>query len=430
MNRGMCGHIAGAGSRWATLVLVATVWAPLARAQVVDVTSTTMLRLKPDWRAGDTRTGFWGTELVGLSVRKVEVAGVDDLNVQFSAWGQLSSIQNSIYTGTTADIDLLYIQGALFSRHLQLTLGRQLISGGAARVLQLDGVNATVMFGKGFGITGYAGAPVVTQFHYSAGEFAFGGRAFWRPSYGSEIGVSFLEIITSSILSRQDVGMDGRWVILPNLSVTASGILNVQEASFADADGTVTWQILPTVEVFARGQHTSPNLFLPMTSIFSVFANTNRDAVGGGLSWQATPRFGLYGDYQRLWVDGGEKGDEAQVRATYRVTRRSTIGADARFLFVPVNGVTDLRGWVSWALSQQVRLSADVEGTVLSNPVNGKTGSVVGTASATWAIGSGWSAMLSGSAGVTPFFEQVFTGTARIGYNFSNYGSPAKGAAK
>jgi hypothetical protein len=411
-------------------LFIVTVWTLPAAAQVVDVTSTTMLRLKPEWRAGDTRTGFWGTELVGLSVRKIELAGVDDLNVQFSAWGQLSSIQNSIYTGSTADIDLLYIQGSLFSRHLQLTLGRQLISGGAARVLQLDGANATVIIGKGFGLTAYAGAPVVTQFHYPAGEFAFGGRAFWRPSFGSEVGVSFLEIITSSVLSRQDVGMDGRWVIFPNLSVTASGILNVQNASFADADGTVTWQIFPKVEVFARGQHTSPNLFLPMTSIFSVFANTNRDAVGGGLFWQATPRLGLSGEYNRLWVDGGQKGDEAEARATYRITRKSTVGVNARFLFVPVNGVTDLRGWVSWALSQQVRLSADVEGTVLSNPVNGKTGSVVGTGSATWAIGSGWSAMLSGSAGITPFFEQVFTATARIGYNFSNYASQEKGAAK
>jgi len=424
----MFGHIAGAGSRWATVVLVVTVWAAPAAAQVVDATSTTMLRLKPDWRAGDTRTGFWGTEMVGLSVRNIEVSGVDDLSIQLSAWGQLSSLKDSIYTDTTGDIDLLYIQGSLFSRHLSLTLGRQLVSGGAARVLQLDGVNATVMIGKGFGVTGYAGAPTVSRFNYPVGEFAFGGRAFWRPSYGSEVGVSFLEIISGSVLSRQDLGLDARWAILSNLWASASGILSLQEQRFADADLNVHWQILPTVEVFAKGQHYSPDLFLPMTSIFSVFAETNRDAVGGGVFWQTTPRLGLYGEYNRLWVDGGH-GDEAELRATYRLTRKSTVGLNARFLFVPVNGVTDLRAWVSYALSQRVRLTADVEGTVLSNPVNAKTGSVVGTGGATWAIGSGWSAMLSGSVGVTPFFENLYTLTARIGYNFSTYGEK-KGAAR
>jgi hypothetical protein len=397
-----------------------TVWAPVARAQVVDANSTTVLRLKPEWKAGDIRTGFWGTELVGLSLRGIEVSGVDDLNVQLSAWGQVASLKDSIYTGSTGDIDVLYIQGALFHRHLNLTLGRQLISGGAARVLQLDGLNATVAIAKGFGVTAYAGAPTVSQFTYPVGEFAFGGRAFWRPSYGTEVGVSFLEILSGGVLARQDLGMDGRWAILPNLSATASGILSLQNGSFADADLTVFWQVLPTLELFAKGQHSSPNLFLPMTSIFTVFANTNRDAGGGGVFWQALPRLAFYGEYQRLWVDGGH-GEEAEVRVTYRITRKSTVGLDARFLFVPVNGVTDLRAWVSHSLTQRIRLSADVEGTLLENAINAKTGSIVGTGSATWAIGSGWSAMLSGSVGVTPFFETAYSLTARVGYNFSTF---------
>jgi len=418
MNREIVGHIAGTGSRWATLALLLTVWAPGARAQVTDASSTTVLRLKPEWKAGETRTGFWGTEIVGLSVRGIEVSGVDDLNIQLSGWGQVSSLSDTIYTGSTGDLDLLYIQGSLFHRHLKLTFGRQLVSGGAARVLQIDGLNATVAIGKGFGVTGYAGVPVVSRFTYPVGEFAFGGRAYWRPSYGSEIGLSFLEVLSGGVLSRQDLGMDGRWEIFSHLSVTASGILNLQNASFADADLSVLWQILPGLEVFAKGQHTSPNLFLPMTSIFSVFANTNRDAAGGGVFWQALPRLGLYGEYQRLWVDGGH-GDEAELRATYRLFHKSLVGVNARFLFIPVNGVTELRAWFLHPLTPRIKLSADLEGTLLKDPINAKKESIVGTGSATWAIGSGWSAMLSGSLGATPFFETVATVTARIGYNFS-----------
>ncbi|HEY5420569.1 MAG TPA: hypothetical protein VIL10_07530, partial [Marmoricola sp.] len=246
--------------RIAARVLVLALWAPAAAAQVVEASSTTVLRLQPDWQAGDTRTGFWGTELVGLSVRGIEMNGVDDLKIQLSAWGQLASLSDPAGTGngTTGDIDLLYVQGALFHRHLALTLGRQLISGGAARVLQLDGVNATVAIDKGFGVSAYVGAPVVSRFSYPVGEVAFGGRAYWRPSYGSEIGLSFLEIISGSVLARQDLGIDGRWVILPNLSATASGIWSIPGSAFSDADLSVSWQVLPTLELFAKAQHTSP----------------------------------------------------------------------------------------------------------------------------------------------------------------------------
>ena len=149
------------------LGLVLALWAPVAAAQgsadagvvgaapqppdagvvgpapVIEANSTTVLRLAPDWKAGDTRTGFWGTEIVGLTVRGIEMNGVDDLKIQLSAWGQLASLSDPVGTGngTTGDIDLLFVQGALFNRRLNLTLGRQLVSGGAARVLQLDGVN-------------------------------------------------------------------------------------------------------------------------------------------------------------------------------------------------------------------------------------------------------------------------------------------------
>ena len=401
--------------------LALLLWAPLAAAQVVDASSTTVLRLKPDWQAGDTRTGFWGTELVGLSVRGIEMSGVDDLRIQLSAWGQLASLGHPAGTGngTTADIDLLYLQGSLFHRHLNLTIGRQIVSGGAARVLQLDGVDATVAIDKGFGVTGYVGSPVVSRFDYPVGELAFGGRAYWRPSYGSEIGLSFIEILSGSVLARQDLGADGRWVILPTLAATASGIFSIQETRFADADLSVTWQALPTLELFVKGQHTSPDLYLPLTSLFSVFANINNDAVGGGASWQALPRLTLYGEYKRLWVDGGTKGDEAELRVTYRLTRKALVGADARFLFIPVNGATDLRAWVLYPVIPRLKLSADLDWTILQNPINQGESAFVATGSASWAIGSGWNLMVSGSAGTTPFLQTRYTATARIGYDFS-----------
>src|SRR5271169_5876837 len=72
----------------AALALLLTVWAPAAVAQVTEASSTTVLRLEPDWRTADSRAGLWGTEYVGLSVRGLDIPGaIEDLRFQLSAWG-------------------------------------------------------------------------------------------------------------------------------------------------------------------------------------------------------------------------------------------------------------------------------------------------------------------------------------------------------
>ena len=388
--------------------------APMARAQVTDATSTTILRLKPEWKAGNTQTGFWATEYVGVSVRGLEMPGVQDIRIYFSGWGEAATIP-----GLSGDIDLLYVQGSLLQQHLTLTLGRQLIIGGAARVLQLDGLNAAVAIGKGFGFTAYAGVPTESRFHYPEGNFAFGGRAFWRPTYQSEVGVSFLEILSDGVVARQDLGIDGRWQMLRSLGVSASAVLSLQEMRFADADLTVTWTPIAKVEVFAKASQQEPDLFLPFTSIFTVFTDSQRDTLGGGAFWQAMPRLSFYGEYQHLWVEGGN-GDQLELRATYKFTRKSTVGFNTRLIFIPSDGSTEIRAWVIQAISQKVKLSADLDWVLLQNPINLEHVSIVGTVSATWLIGSGWSGMLSGTFGVTPFFQTRYTLTARIGYDFAS----------
>jgi hypothetical protein len=51
---------------------------------------------------------------------------------------------------------------------------------------------------------------------------------------------------------------------------------------------------------------------------------------------------------------------------------------------------------------------------------------VIGTASVSYVIGSGWNAMLSGSVGTTPFFQARYSLTARIGYDFPFLNPSAK----
>jgi hypothetical protein len=397
-----------------------TFWAQIADAQVTEATSTTVLRLQPDWYGGEKNNSFWATEYVTLSMRALDVPGVQDLRFQLSAWGQAATIPD----GGMGDIDLWYLQGSVLGRHLTFTVGRQLIVGGAAKVFPLDGLNLTVVSNGGFGLSAYAGAPTAYKLTYPIGDFAFGARAFWRPSYGTEVGVSFIEVLNQGIIARQNLGVDARVVILPNLSATASADFSLAATRLVDAELTVSWHIVPTLELSAKAQQSEPDLYLPLTSIFTVFANTERKGVGGGLFWQALQRLSFFGNYEYLWVDGGT-GNDVELGVTYRISRKSTAGFNCHLLFVPLNGYTDLRVWAMQYLTEQIRLTADLDWVLLQHPLvqpasTTQQASLLGTLSAAWLVGSGWSLMLSSTVGSTPLNQTEFTLTGKVGYDFSS----------
>jgi hypothetical protein len=401
----------------AALGLGLTLWASGAAAQVTEASSTTVLRLQPDWSAGDKNNSFWATEYVTLSLRPFDVPGVQDLQLHMSAWGQAATISD----GGMGDIDLWYLQGSVLDRHLTFTIGRQLVVGGAAKVLPLDGLNLTVVSNGGFGLSAYAGAPTAYKLTYPIGDFAFGARAFWRPSYGTEVGVSFIEILNQGAIARQNLGADARVVILPNLSATASADFSLAAARFVDAELTVSWHVLPTLELSVKAQQSEPDLYLPLTSIFTVFANTERTGAGGGLFWQALQRLSFFGNYEFLWVDGGT-GNDLELGVVYKMGRKSTAGFNCHLLFEPSNGYTDLRLWALHYLTEQIRLSADLDWVLLQNPVvppaSTQQASLLGTLSATWVVASGLSLMLSSTVGSTPLNQTEFTVTGKVSYDF------------
>ena len=128
--------------RPARLALLLVLWAPVATAQITEATSTTLLRLEPVWLAGDSRTTYSATEFVNVSMRAIDLPGVQDLRLQVSAWATGALVSSGPDGLLIGDVQLMTLSGSLFDHHLNLTVGRQLVTGGAARALQLDGLNA------------------------------------------------------------------------------------------------------------------------------------------------------------------------------------------------------------------------------------------------------------------------------------------------
>lgn len=395
-----------------------------AEAQTVDLRTTTLLGLRPAWRSGDIYTEAPMTQWVGLSARGVDGAYVQDLRVQVVAWGQLlpESFSNSLSDSTerrlssSADVELAYVQARLLDRRVQLTVGRQVVTGGATRMLQLDGAQVDARLVGKLGLSAYGGVQTQPRFAATRGEAAVGSRLYYRHSFETEVGASIIQLLDGGLVSRRDAGVDARWTPLRPLALTASGVWSlVERGQLVNAELAAHWTLTPRLRLTADLRRSSPDLYVPRSSIFSVFSNEQRDLAGAGLSWDALSMLGLYAEYHALRTEEGS-GHDAGLQGTLRLGRRSSVGAQTRLLAMPVNGYLTQRLWLQHALSDALAFSLFGEATRLENPINEQRNSLTTGASATWAFSPRWKALVSGSIGTTPLFRSRYEFTTRLSY--------------
>src|SRR5438270_177666 len=94
---------------------------------------------------------------------------------------------------------------------------------GAVAALLLFSASAYGVVAQGIGAQAWAGVPVQPRFAQSSSDFLTGGRVFWRRSFDSEVGVSYVYALRRGLLARSDLALDGSWT--PLRPVTVSGLL-------------------------------------------------------------------------------------------------------------------------------------------------------------------------------------------------------------
>jgi|SRR5215813_1839635 len=402
-----------------TLLLVLLAHNALAAGTTVDASSTTFVGTQPDWRDGQTKVVVPFFERVALSLKSDEISYVQDLRLTVSGWAGADGIvahrDTTVFTG---DLDLAYVQGSVFGRHLTLTLGRQLVTGGVARLTPIDGARAEVKIWRGLGISGYWGAPAVPRFMVARGDSVIGGRVFWRQSYSTEFGFSFNQVWDHSIVGRRELGLDARYVPDPKWTLNGFAAWSLMESRLAEGELAVLYQPIPKVEVSARYRRTAPDLFISRASIFSVFAETRRDEIGGSVAWRPQRWLNTYIDANSVSTDSGGGFDgRGRVSANLRIP--STVGAELRALYVPANGYFDARLFGIQRFTPDFFITADLDAYFLKNNVNGVGHSITASASASYLFLPRWRAVLTGTAGSTPFFSGTFQVLARVVYEFS-----------
>jgi hypothetical protein len=428
------------GTRCAALGLATAVcaFAPEpGRAETVDASSTTILIVRDQVRAGTSNTIAPLYELLSVSARDIRNPVAENLQVVFSAWGAGALGRNLVWydrdrptNHVFGDLDLAYLQGEILRRHLQLRLGRQLVAGGVTGSLQLDGANALLRLPYGLGVSAYVGSPVSQRFdergteatfNPQPGNFATGGRAYWTMPAWGEVGGSWVVLQDHGDPSRRQVGADLRLVPARPLTVFANANYDVYEERWAETNVVGQLQVLRRLLVVADYRHVEPDLLLARNSILAVFVVDRRNEVGGGVRYGPWRDITFDGDYHYLKQNGGD-GHRGRVRAAWTAANDTALGLELTGVETSPNDYLGVRAFAS-RRRDRFTGTLDLQEYVFDKPVNGPgsghRNSLIATATLGYALGRGFEALVSGTGGATPYYESRFDVMAKLAYNQS-----------
>jgi hypothetical protein len=445
--------------RLAALLALALAGRP-ALADTVDVTSTTLIRVGQETRAGSSGsspsldTVAPAFEMLSISARGVTNPIADDLAIVVSTWGSYELADRRWDNGTgsnlTGEVVTGYLQGRFLGRRLTLRVGREHVMTGAARMIHLDGGEAIAVLPLGVRLSAYAGVPVSQRFttrrslctvepngqtvcgnehswNPAGGDIAYGGRAAWSygfagfPGRGIDLGVSANVVTDHGDPVRQEVAADVRLQPAASFSITGFGAYSLYDERESELGARATWSATRALRIEADAKHQNPDLLLARNSILSVFSASQRRTFGGGLFYRLARGVQVGGTYHVVQEPGREITDDKRLGheadASLEWERGHTLlGAEVSYLDALENGYVAGRLFGRQEYGR-IFAAVDVMSHFFREKVNEESMAVTGALTGGIELARGWSAVISGRAGVTPFFEQTFDVMAKLVYN-------------
>jgi hypothetical protein len=415
-----------------TLLAALALLSTPVQADVVRANATTLFYTRQDWYAGDLQRASPIFELVSITASEVTSPFAQDVEIALSTWGALDlSDVRAWQNGGAADrrfsgdVDTAYIKGELLSRRLVLRVGRQLVSEGVARMVHLDGAQFRLRLPGNFGLSAYAGTPVSPRFAGRGGEFATGntranfatgGRVSWFWPGLVELGASAALDRDRGDVARKDVGADLRLTLPRHLELVSSAFYSVPEERWGEIAVAGAWRGRRDVQVIAEYRHVEPDLFLPRTSILSVFAEDERDDVGATVRLAPLRTVQIDVEYTELFERDGN-GHRARVKGVWHPRQAWDVGAEAALLNHQDNaGYWLARAFAAWRRNL-LEVTGDVMAVVLDRKVNDETLSLTATGTAGYRFAPGWKVLVAGTGGTDPFLVRHFDVLAKLVYD-------------
>jgi hypothetical protein len=431
----------------AALAAVALLAPAAGQASELEVYSSTQLNIQSQWRAGASTNVVPLYEFLNLTGRDVAIPG-GQLSFGVDAWGAANLGANPWWNGYTntgawsGDLNAAWVQARFLENQLRVTLGRQTVGYGNARMLQLDGGSFQATIAKMFTLDGYVGVPTTQRFTaygnvYSSnptiGDLAVGGRLGFAWTTWLNVGASAAFAWDAGQSTREDLAVDLRfspvsWMyLLGYLDWSLFAGNYYTGAQIADSNLSLVFPVTPHLQFTAEYVYTVPALALPYNSILWVFSD-NTHQYAGATAMVGLEQFKIQVPldfevgYRRIfetWSDfgsSGTSGDRYFLRATWHPSKASTVGAEGSRLFLPEQGYWQARAFGSLK-AYGFTGTLDFQGYWFDQAVNAVTQSIIGSATLGYDLGGGLAVVGALQGGSTPYFSSYVNGLVKLTYN-------------
>lgn len=389
-----------------------------------------------------------------LSLRAEDV-GVEGLSIHFQGWTGVDLADQWFQERVVAEPTYLYVQYR--TPFMEVRAGRQMIFSGVARGIKLDGLYASYEAPFNLGLEAYGGLVALPNYgpewttdgagenrdfglggtdwreEGDLGDFAVGGRAYYRVLGRVNAGVSASHQSSEGETLRQLLGADAHLSLVEWLAVLGDFAWDLQASAIQEANAAVDVYPLDELSFSLDYRHADPALYLSRLSIFSVFSNQAFDSVGATVRVRPIQPLVLHAGYHQNfygYIDSQDDPDDAyssEIDVSYEVE------AGGRYNFGDKGGIVrlDLRRFTQDADGvNQVRLgarvptfydpifaSANAYFDVYDEEINDTRIGLMGDLGLFWRQW-GWSAGGVVTAAMTPYAEGEIRGLVKVGYDF------------
>jgi hypothetical protein len=391
-----------------------------------------------------------------LELRADEV-GHKGLSIHFQGWAGLDLADVYFDQRFVADPTYLYLQFRDYGADFKV--GRQQVYTGAARGLHLDGAHLSYETPIHLGIEALGGL-VVSPYRgpewyreqpaalgyddFGAGlsdwerdgDYAAGGRIFYRVAGKVSAGFSLLHVTELHEIDRQLFGAELDTTPVKWLGVTGNAVMDLPAAKLQEANLGLDFYPHEVISFGVDYRHADPTLYLSQMSIFSVFSTEEYDAVGGELRLAPLGWLGFHAGYHHRfysWIEQRQAADgSSEYGAAVDQGYEVVAGGDARFggegggivrldyrrLGQEEQGLHQLRLGAAVPVGVPgLKAAASAYLDFYDEGVNGADTGFLGDVGCFWISGP-FDVGGSVAAGVTPFAEQELRGMLRFVYRF------------
>jgi hypothetical protein len=393
-----------------------------------------------------------------ISLRADEL-GHKGLSLHFQGWFAVDLADVYFQERIVADPTYLYLQFRDYG--FDIKAGRQFVYQGAARALHIDGVSFSYQSRINLGVQAIGGL-IVTPKHgpnwYEGeqatsyqdfgsgfsdwkrlglfGDWAAGGRLFYRQAGVVTAGVSILHRSLHDTMAFEELGADLHVVPFKWLTITGDALLSLAPVGMKEANVALDFFPLDSLTISVDYRHADPTLYIPNSSIFSVFSDEKYDAVGGEIFYRIITHLSLSAGYHQLFYrylkntsdQDAEDQTYTDARDTgYRMnagitgkwgTRGGMALLDYRRIKQDRNGMNQFRGGVIVPLpGADLRATSNLYFDLYDRPVNSKEFSFLGEVGLMWRY-KGWETGGAFTAGTTPYDQEEFKGMVKVTYKW------------